>query len=169
MALIFSPSVRQALLTFPVYTPVTLGVNDMCAIVLRVERLAPFRPPLPIVARLVAWQDSHEIWVVAIAFRVSDRTGDPLTGDVYFNPRQQEDRRLLEYLASQERLAFFFCNKPLTEVIGKAARWGAIQRDEVAAFLSRLPAAHLTGDFDPDFERAKQAFQARYTVMDILP
>jgi hypothetical protein len=48
---------------------------------------------------------------------------------------------------------------------------GGQQRGEVRALIGQIDptlAGRLSGHYDPDFQRAKEAFQARYSVKDLL-
>lgn len=167
----FSPSVRRVLLDMPLYTPALLETGDNIAIVLRVEKLAPFRKPLPFTVRVGTWQDPNGVWVVAVVFRVSDNADSPLEGDAYLNPRQTEDWANIDRLSKQEVFPFIFCNPRLTEAVGKVVPWAAQQRAEIQAMMESMEARHvglLTGEFDHEFEVAKIQFQGLYSVHDLL-
>src|SRR3954470_23248801 len=82
----FSPDLRAALLGTPVSTPALLAAGEELTLVLRVEKLAPFRKPLPLLVKVFAWQPEGGAWVVAVAFRVTGNPRAPLEGDAYLNP-----------------------------------------------------------------------------------
>lgn len=101
---------------------------------------------------------------MGVAFRVAD-----MEGDAYLNPRQQGDRENLERLTRQTRFPFVFCDKLLMEAVGKSVSWSEQQRKEMQAVLDilEIPGA-IEGSFDPDFQQAKDLFQAQFSVRDIL-
>jgi hypothetical protein len=166
----FSPDLRAALLGTPVSTPALLAAGEELTLVLRVDKLAPFRKPLPLLVKVFAWQPEGGAWVVAVAFRVTAHPRAPLEGDAYLNPRQQGDWDNLERLSRQTRFGFFFCNSTLTEAVGKAVPW-TDQQQEIRALLAEMDptvGGRLRGPYDPDFARAKELFQARFPVRDLL-
>jgi hypothetical protein len=145
----------------------------MTALVLRVERLKPFRHErLPITVQLAAECSPEHTWVVAIAFRVADNPRKPLEGDAYLNPRQEGDHALLLRLTRQHRFPLIFLSPDLRQAVGKTVSWSEQQRQEVQQLLALIPAVGLVssieGSWDPDFEQAKRAFQARYSVQQLL-
>lgn len=155
----------------PTYTPALLAAEEYLTLVLRVDKLAPFRKPLPLMARVVAWQHSGGAWVVAVAFRVTDNLKDPMEGDAYLNPRQAEDWENIKRLSRQDKFPFIFCNSSLTEATGKAVPWTPQQHGEVQKLIDTIDpelAGRLSGSYDPDFQVAKQEFQKLFTVGELL-
>lgn len=167
----FSPGVRRILLQMPTYTPSLLATGDDLALVIRVEKLAPFRKPLPLMVRVVTWQHGGGAWLVTVAFRVTDNPKDPMEGDAYLNPRQAEDWANIERLSKQTRFPFIFCNPSLTEAVGKAVPWTAQQQGEISELIRTINSdlvGRLGGDYDPDFQVAKDEFQRLYGVKELL-
>jgi hypothetical protein len=167
----FSSEVRSLLLKIPTFTPTLLATGELLSLVLRVDKLQPFRKPFPLTLRFTAWCAESGTWICAMAFRVADHPTDPLEGDAYLNPRQQGDWENLERLARQEKFPFIFCNSLLTEAVGKAIPWPASQRAEIQAAIELIAPSvpgKIHGSFDPEFQAAKAEFQKLFSVSELL-
>lgn len=170
--MVLSDSLKKNLLTLPVYTPTLIDAPDerITALLLRVDSLQTFKPKgLRFQVSFVGYE-KEGTHLACVAFRVFDNPSDPLEGDAYLNPLQESDRRALEYLAEQERFPFVFLSTDLKREVAKSISWQEKSRAAARDVFERSAnSGLLTGSFDPNFQRAKEAFQARYSVKDLLP
>ena len=165
----FSPRIRNTVLAMPLWTPALVAMEDELSLVLRTDNLRSFQKPLPITVRVVSWRSREGTWVVCVAFRVMEDPKNPVEGAAYLNPQQAEDWEHLQRLSRQTRVPFVFCDKTLLEAVGKAVPWTTPQQQEVRALVERIGfPGEGDGTFDPDFQRAKDAFQAQFSVRDLL-
>lgn len=166
---------RTVLLQQPVSTPLLVGLENPTetALALRVTDLFSLRRQRrSITVWPIGYQGKEGPWLVAIAFCVGNDPAAPLEDAAYMNPRQADDHRLLQHLATQERLPFLFLSPRLTVAAGHGAPWSVQHRQEVRMLLARiehsLPGEELTGSVDPDFERVKQEFQGLDAIKTLL-
>jgi hypothetical protein len=166
---------RTALLQTPLATPVLIGLekSQEAALAIRVTDLFSVRRQgLPITVRAIGYQGKEGTWIVAVAFRIAGTPVAPFAGAAYVNPRQEDGLRLLQRLATQERLPFLFLSPSLRVVVRQEAGWSVHHRQEVRLLLAQM--AHvqtnkrLTGGEDLDFERAKKEFQDLYSIKTLL-
>lgn len=169
--MILSDSVKKGVLSLPTYTPTLLGAPDerITALLLRVDSVQNFKPKRLKFQVSFAGYEHEGTHLACVAFRVFDNPTDPLEGDAYLNPLQESDRQALEYLTEQERLPFVFLSSDLRREIAKTISWQEKSRQTAREVFERSASAGLlTGSFDPNFQRAKEAFQAKYSVKDLL-
>src|SRR5712691_5467353 len=170
-----SQAYRTLLLQQPTATPilVRLEKSEDTALAMRVTDLFSFRRQgLPITVKAIGYQGKEGTWVVTVAFRIAGTPVAPFEGAAYANPRQEDGLRLLQRLATQERLPFFFLSPHLKVVVRQEAGWSVHHRQEVRLLLVQM--AHvqtnkrLTGGEDLDFERAKKEFQDLYSIKTLI-
>ena len=148
------------------------GAEEL-ALVVRVEELDSFleaHPPLPLA--LTAWRSPQGTWVVALAYQLHPTFGEAKAGVFYLNPRQAADAEILRKLPRQESLCVIFLSADCSEhyTVGVAqppqelAHWQQLMKD----ISQTLTGEMLADDEDPDFEAARQEFQACYSVQDLL-
>lgn len=142
----------------------------MTALVLRVDSLKTFKSEtLKLQVAFTGYQH-EDVYLACIPFRVFDRPISSLTGDGYLNPRQEADRKALQYLTTQERLPFVFLSFDLKSQVAKSVPWQEKSREAAAEILERSASTGLIDrSFDPVFQRLKGRFQALYSFKDLLP
>ncbi len=170
-----SKAYQTVLLHRPVHTPVLVGMetSEETALAMRVHNLFSFRRQgIPVTAKPIGYQAKEGTWVIAVAFGIVGTPDVPVTGVSYLNPRQADDHRLLQHLAKQEQLLFFFLSPLLKVAVKQNAGWSVQRRQEVRLILARmdhsLPDKRHSEDIDPDFEQAKKEFQSRYSTKTLL-
>ena len=164
-------ALKKILLQVPVYTPALIGLPDekMTALVLRVDSLKSFKPKGLKFQVSFAGYEHEGTHLACAAFRVFDKPNDPLEGDAYLNPLQEADRQALEYLATQMRLPFIFLSADLKHHVAKTVSWQEKSRDAARQVFDRSAGVGLiSGSWDPNFQKAKDAFQSRYSVKDLF-
>ena len=165
-------SIKQILLKLPVYTPTLIGAPDerMAALLLRVDSLQQGFKPKGLKFQVAFAGYEHEgSYLACVAFRVFDNPTDPLEGDAYLNPRQESDRKALEYLTEQERFPFVFLSSDLKREVAKSISWQPKSRAAAREVFERSEGVSLIGgSFDPEFQTAKNYFQRLYSVKAIL-
>jgi hypothetical protein len=166
---------RTLLVQTPLDLPVVIRLNNPTetALALRVTDLFSFRRDgLAVTAQPIGYHGKEGIWVVAIAFRIAGGPMTPLEGVAHLNPRQAEDRFLLQRLAKQERLPFVFVSPRLKVTVQQAAPWSVHHRQEVRMLLARLDHLPIREEYgqgtDLAFEQAKAEFQRLYSVTMLL-
>lgn len=162
---------KEILQTLPVYTPTLLGLIDpeITAVVIRVESLEPFESEDLRLNASFAGYELDGTYLACVAFRVFDNPDDPLQGDAYLNPRQQIDRKALENLTVQVQLPFVFLSENLRREVVRPAAWREQNRAGAGQVLTASAGiALIEGSLDPEYQKAKTRFQARYAVKDLL-
>jgi len=166
---------RTALLQTLLATPVLIGLekSQETALAMRVTDLFSFRRQgLPITVKAIGYQGKEGTWVVTVAFRIAGTPVAPFEGAAYANPRQEDGLRLLQRLATQERLPFFFLSPHLKVVVRQEAGWSVHHRQEVRLLLAQMAhvqtSKRLTEGEGLDFERAKKEFQDLYSIKTLL-
>ena len=148
------------------------GSEEM-ALVVRVEELDWFlEAPPPLTLNLTAWRSPQGTWVVALAYQLHPTFGETKGGIFYLNPRQAADAEILRKLPRQETLYVIFLSADGSEhyTVGIAQPPQALTHWQqlIANMSLTLAGGKLAGDVDPDFETARQDFQVRYSVQDLL-
>src|SRR2546427_7102186 len=136
-----SPAYRTLLLQQPTVTPILVRLEKSAdtALAIRVTDLFSFRRQgLPITARAIGYQGKEGTWVVTVAFRIAGTPVAPLEGVAYANPRHEDDLRLLQSLATQERLPFLFLSPHLKVVVRQEATWSVHHRQDVRLLLAQV-------------------------------
>jgi len=166
---------QTVLLHQPIHTPVLVGGEkpEETALAMRLHNLFSFRRQgIPVVAKPIGYQGREGTWVVAVAFGIAGTPATPMTGAAYLNPRQADDHRLLQHLAKQEQVPFFFLSPRLKVAVRQHANWSVQHRQEVRMLLVRMDHSLLDkrhgGSMDPDFEQAKKDFQGRYPIKTLI-
>ncbi len=175
MKAIISQAYRALLLGKPSATPILIRLEKSAdtALAMRVTDLFSFRRQgLPITVRAIGYQGKEGTWVVALAFRIAGIPVAPLEGVAYVNPRREDDLRLLQSFATQERLPFLFLSPHLKVVIRQEAIWSVHHRQEVRLLLAQVahsqPTQRPAEGEDLDFERARKELQDLYSVSTLL-
>ncbi|MBI3303308.1 MAG: hypothetical protein HYZ72_14680 [Deltaproteobacteria bacterium] len=166
---------RAALLQLPVLTPILIGLEkpEETGLAMRVPNLFSFRRAgIPISIRPVGYQGKEGTWVVVIAFGIAAERTPLMEGAVYVNPLQEDEHRLLQHLAKQERLPFLFLSPRLKVAVRQDAGWSVYHRQEVRMLLAQMghsrPDKKPVREVDPDFERARKEFESLYSVKTLL-
>lgn len=166
---------QNLLLQTPVSRPIAIGLDNPSetAIATRGTDLFSFRREgLQITTRPIGYHGKEGTWVVVVAFRIAGGPMAPREGAVYFNPKRADDYRLLQHLATQERLRFLFLSTRLKIVVGQTAGWFVQHRQEVRTVLAQI--GHSRSNESParetdfDFEGAKSEFLKLYSVTTLL-
>jgi hypothetical protein len=170
-----SKAYQSVLLHRPIHTPILVSLEkpEETALAVRVHNLFSFRRQgIPVTAKPIGYQGREGTWVVAVAFGIVSTPAAPVTGAAYLNPRQVDDYRLLQHLAKQEQLPFFFLSPRLKVAVRQGADWSLQHRQEVRMLLARmdhsLPDKRQNQSMDPDFEQAKRELQSRYPTKTLL-
>ena len=147
--------------------------TEEIALVVRVEELDSFlEAHLPLTLTLTAWRSPQSTWVVALAYQLHPTFGEAKAGVFYLNPRQAADAEILRKLPQQESLCVIFLSVDCSEhyTVGvvqppqELAHWQQLIENINQTLAGEQPAE----DYDPAFEAARQEFQARYSVPDLL-
>lgn len=169
--MIIDQSLKAKLLAIPVFTPVLIAASGaaLTALFLRCDSLDTFRQAGLRIQVAFAGFEHDGSCLACVAFRVFDRTDDPLEGDAYLNPRQSTDRAALGNLTAQTQIPLVFLSKTLQEQVAKAVSWQATSQAAARDVFERSASVGiLAGSFDPEFQKAKDRFQSLYTVKSIL-
>jgi hypothetical protein len=169
--MILADNLKKLLLAHPAYTPSLIGLPEerTTALLLRVDSPQPFkRKGLKFQVSFAGYEHGGT-HLACVAFRVFDNPANPLEGDAYLNPVQEDDRKALEYLTEQERFPFVFLSADLKREVVKSISWWEKSRDASReVFEGSASAGLLSGSFDPNFQRVKERFQSMYSVKDLL-
>lgn len=182
-----APASAEALRQAPLYGPVLVTTNRNCAhretaLAMRVDELFSFRRPLqPFLLKCIGHQGKEGVWVVAVAFRLGTVSDRQLEGRVYLNPRRQADYTLLQYMALQEHVSFFFVNDTFSSAVTQDRTWSVEERYGVRLLLSQIDRAGQTdqsgqselgnktqGEGDPEFVCAKEEFHTCVSLHTLL-
>jgi hypothetical protein len=170
--MILADKLKKILLQIPTYTPSLIGLPEerTTALLLRVDSPQPFKRRKGLKFQVSFAGYEHEgTYLACVAFRVFDKPADPLEGNAYLNPLQEDDRKALEYLTEQERFPFVFLSSDLKHEVAKSISWQQKSRNAARKVFERSASAGLlSGSFDPNFQRVKDRFQSIYSVKDLL-
>ena len=143
------------------------------ALAVRVEELDWFleaHPPLSLT--LTTWRSPQGTWVVALAYQLHPTCGEAKAGVFYLNPRQAADAQILRKLPQQESLYVIFlsadCSEHYTTGVVQPPQELTHWQQLIENMNQTLTRKQLAEDHDPDFEAARQDFQAGYSVQDLL-
>ncbi len=183
----FTPASAEALRQTPLFSPVLVttkqnGAHGETAFAMRVDELFSFRrPPQSFLLKCIGYQGKEGIWVVAVAFLLGTVADRWLEGRVYLNPRRQADYIVLQSMALQEHVSFFFVNESLGSAVPQDRTWSVEERYGVRLLLSQIErAGHaaqsgqselentLRGEDDPEFDCAKEKFHTRVSLCALL-
>ena len=165
----------KLLIKLPAYTPIptvligSASESGSTALFFRTDSLASFNGESMRLQLSFTGYEHASSHVACLAFRVFNGETAPLEGEVYLNPRQRADRLALEYLTRQERFLFVFMSADLKSKIMRAVPWQQKSRDSAREVFERsISVGLIEGSFDPEFHRAKEQFQSRYSVTNLF-
>jgi hypothetical protein len=162
---------KEIFLTLPVYTPALLALRDpeIAALIIRVDSLTAFQQTDLRVQTAFTAYEHNGTHLACVAFRIFDNPDDPLIGDAYLNPRQAIERKALENLTAQEQLPLVFLSEDVTGEVVKFLPWREKNRADVRKLLASSAGFGLIeGSFDPEYQKAKERFQANYSIKNLL-
>ena len=164
---------RSFLLHAPPYTSTFLVVQEWQepVLVMRVEELSLFRQG-GYRARVgfQTWQGKYGTWVVAVPFCLEVHPQLRVKGIPCLNPRRTADFEIIQQFSREKHIRFLFLSTDLAEATDCLIAWPIVQRSQVRRFIQRIEQTligeKLTSAFDPDFEQARQEFQALLTAVE---
>jgi hypothetical protein len=164
---------RSFLLHTPLYTSTFLVVQEWeePVLVMRVEELSLFRQG-EYRARVgfQAWQNKYGTWVAAVPFCLEAQTQLRVKGMPCLNPRRAADFEIIQKFSCKKCIRFLFLSADLDDAEDVQISWPLAQRAQVRRLVQTIDQTLLgekfTSAFDPDFEQARQEFQALLAVVD---
>jgi F0F1-type ATP synthase assembly protein I len=146
-------NIRKLILAVPPFTPclIALPAQRMTALVLRVGSLEGLEQKGLRLQVSFAGYEHEGNHLACVVFRVFNDPESPLEGDAYLNLHQAEDRKALEYLATQDRLPFVFLSLDLRSEVEKSISWQETNRKAARQVLDNSAV-------NP--EKVKEKFQA---------
>src|SRR5262245_6918996 len=164
---------RSFLLHAPPYTSTFLVVREWQepVLVMRVEDLSLFRQG-GYRARVgfQAWQSKYGTWVVAVPFCLEVHSQLRVQGMPCLNPRRAADFEVMEKFSREKHIRFLFLGADLGEATDCSIAWPFAQRSRARRLIQSIEQTligeKVTGAFDPDFEQARQEFQALLTATE---
>jgi hypothetical protein len=164
---------RSFLLHTPPYTSTFLIVQEWeePVLVMRVEDLSLFQQN-EYRARIgfQTWQSTSGTWVVAVPFCLEVRPQLQVKGIPCLNPRRAADSEIIQKFSREKHIRFLFLSAALDDAADIQISWPLAQRSQVRRLIRTIDQALIgekfTSAFDPDFEQARQEFQALLTVVD---
>lgn len=164
---------RAFLLQAPPYTSTFLVVQEWKApvLVMRVEDISFFRHGGHR-ARIgfQTWQNRYGTWVVAVPFCFDAHARLRVIGIPCLNPRRAADYEMIQKFSREACIRFLFLSADLDDAVDAQVPWPLAQRLQVRQFIQAIDQT-LTGEkftsaFDPDFEQARQEFQALHAILE---
>jgi hypothetical protein len=153
----------------------TIKVREESRLLLavRVEDTAAFiNPPVELAVGIKPWRSPANVPVVVIAYCLTNTPVGRIEGYVPLNPNQVDDYALLLELSHGEGLTCFILRREAREGLMGKTDLSPQQRltlQEFMVFFDRSSTEEKADDEgDPEFDRATQQFQQRYSVQDVL-
>ena len=165
---------RAFLLRSPFYTSTFLTTQECQApiIVMRVEELYLFEQK-GYRARVGfrTWRNEQQTWIVAVPFCLELSPQLKVEGLLYLNPRRAADYAIVERFATEDYIRFLFLSSDLNDALSAKVHWSGAQREKVRQMVQVMDSAivgeKLSSVFDPDFEQARQEFQALLSTLEL--
>ena len=164
---------RSFLLHSPPYTSTFLVVQEWeePVLVMRVEELSLFQQK-EYRARIgfQTWQSTSGTWVVAVPFCLEVHPRLQVKGIPCLNPRRTVDSEIIQKFSREKHIRFLFLSAALDDAADIQIAWPPAQRSQVRRLIRTIDQV-LIGEkfvsaFDPDFEQARQEFQALLAAVD---
>jgi len=164
---------RSFLLHAPPYTSTFLVVQEWQepVLVMRVEELSLFQQG-GYRARIgfQTWQSKYGAWVVVVPFCLEVHPRLQVKGIPCLNPRRTTDFEIIQKFSREKHIRFLFLSVDLVEAMDCLIAWPLAQRSRVRRLIQSIEQTligkKLTSAFDPDFEQARQEFQALLTTVE---
>jgi hypothetical protein len=164
---------RSFLLQAPPYTSTFLVVQEWKepVLVMRVEEISSFqhgghRARIGFRTR----QNQYGTWVVAVPFCFEVHAQLRVIGLPYLNPRRAADYEVMQKFSRETCIRFLFLSADLNDAVDVQIAWPLAQRLQVRRLIGMidrtLTGEKFTSTFDPDFEQARQEFQALHTILE---
>jgi len=164
---------RSFLLHTPPYTSTFLVVREWQepVLVMRVEELPLFlQGGYRARVGFQTWQNKYGTWVVAVPFCLEVRPQLRVQGIPCLNPRRAADFEIMEKFSREKHIRFLFLSADLVEATDCSIAWPFAQRSRARRLIQSIEQTFIgekfTGAFDPDFEQARQEFQALLTATE---